>query len=927
MKKIFISAALFCSSFFLAQNYWEKLPNQMGKNSEDKYYKLNISVLKQKLNTGLNSKNSHIIIEIPNIKGEMEKFKVKSFSVMDEKLASQYQLGSYTGVSLSDPHRTIRFSISPNDFQSMILDHGEYQFIDPDRTRKGVYRVHPKTNKTESGKVFECKTNENHKAVKQINQLFSKAKKQQSKSLAKLRTPDDKKYRTLRIAISTTGEYTSVFGGRAGALAQINATLTRVNAVYERDLALHFNLVNAPDLVYTDATNDPYSDAADGTTGTWSWELQKTLTKELGEANYDIGHLLGASGGGGNAGCLGCICVSPKLDANGVPIDDFNSRGKGSAYTSPAVDNQPYGDAFDIDFVAHEIGHQLGANHTFSHQIEGTDTQVEPGSGSTIMGYAGLTSANVQMKSDPYFSIASLNQMQLNLESKICDHETALVNNTPPTIEALTNYTIPKGTPFILTAKATDKENDALTYTWEQTDSATDEIREVTGDNLTGANFRSLPPSTNSTRYFPRLESVIAGNLIDRTNWEAVSNVARTMNFAVTVRDNNAISTQQQVSTAEQVITVGNDGPFEVTNTKLYYNASRPITWDIANTDKAPYNVKNVKIDYTTDSGKTWNLLAASTSNDGSELLTFPTSLNEKEVQIRITALDNVFYTVSQPIRITKIATCTDAPTPVNFVAEVDGKNVNLSWDEILNSTYTVRYRLKNTTQWTEVKNISTNTYTIVDNSLLPDKIYEVQIASNCNGTEHFTNSKEFSFPSLSYCKLEAKDSSFEYISRVKITDASGNIILDNPSKGDKGYSEFLNDSSKLIVLKQGSKGNKLNITIAYPKDEDFYETLSAWIDFDGDGNLSEAERIVTQFVPDPSDGNVGTKEVQLTFDVPSDAKVDEEFLRLRIALKVGPTINSVPAGACDGNLRGTFGVRNTYKYGEVEDYRVKITK
>ena len=82
----------------------------------------------------------------------------------------------------------------------------------------------------------------------------------------------------------------------------------------------------------------------------WNAQLQSTLTSIIGEANYDIGHMFGASGGGGNAGCIGCVCV------NG---------SKGSGITSPA-DGIPQGDNFDIDYVVHEVGHQLGANHTFS---------------------------------------------------------------------------------------------------------------------------------------------------------------------------------------------------------------------------------------------------------------------------------------------------------------------------------------------------------------------------------------------------------------------------------------------------------------------------------------------------------------------------------------------------------------------------------
>lgn len=198
-------------------------------------------------------------------------------------------------------------------------------------------------------------------------------------------------------------------------------------------------------------------------------------------------------------------------------------------------------------------------------------------------------------------------------------------------------------------------------------------------------------------------------------------------------------------------------------------------------------------------------------------------------------------------------------------------------------------------------------------------------MGSVCKDIENFTDSQEFSFAKLSYCSLEAKNSTFEYISRVEIRDAKGNLMIDNISDGSSGYSDFTNDSSKLVVLKQGSKGNKMKVAITFPGDEDYYETLSAWIDFNGDGKFSENERIVEHFIPDPSNDNVGILVTDLDFDVPEDAIVNEEFLRLRIALKVGPSINSVPAGACDGNLKGSLKGRNTYKYGEVEDYRVKI--
>jgi hypothetical protein len=192
-------------------------------------------------------------------------------------------------------------------------------------------------------------------------------------------------YKTMRLALSCVGEYGAYFGGTvAGALGGMNATMTRVNGVMEKDLALHLNIIANNNLVvFTNAGTDPYSNGATGSGGTWNAELQNTLTSVIGDANYDIGHLFGASGGGGNAGCIGCVCV----DGN-----------KGSAFTSPS-NNIPAGDTFDIDYVVHEMGHQLGGTHSFSHQSEGSGTNVEPGSGSSIMGYAGITSYDVQNNS------------------------------------------------------------------------------------------------------------------------------------------------------------------------------------------------------------------------------------------------------------------------------------------------------------------------------------------------------------------------------------------------------------------------------------------------------------------------------------------------------------------------------------------------
>jgi hypothetical protein len=254
--------------------------------------------------------------------------------------------------------------------------------------------------------------------------------------------------KTMRLAQSCNGEYANWFGATSSAqvslvLAAFNATLTRCNGCYEKDLALHLNLIaNTTAVIYYNPSTDPYT-----TMSNWNSQLQSTLTTNIGEANYDIGHMFGASGGGGNAGCIGCVCV------NG---------SKGSGITSPA-DGVPQGDNFDIDYVAHEVGHQLGGNHTFSMSLEGTGVNKEVGSGITIMGYAGITSQDVAPHSIDIFHEATIAQIQANLANKTCPVSFAMTANHAPVVAAVSNYTIPISTPFALTGSATDPESDPLT--------------------------------------------------------------------------------------------------------------------------------------------------------------------------------------------------------------------------------------------------------------------------------------------------------------------------------------------------------------------------------------------------------------------------------------------------------------------------------
>ena len=707
------------------------------------YYSLDINSLRQQLKNAKEAGKgvAPVFIDLPTTDGKMERFQVYSFPVVVKELADKYKLGSYAGVSTTDPSKYLRFSLAPNDFQSMIIQDGEYEFIEPVGASKTVYGVYNKTKRSASN-PFVCSTTETSAEKKELERLYNSTQSF-ANNAGDFSRNSDKKYRTMRLAMSVTGEYTQYFGGTvAGALAAINATLTRCNGVFEKDFALHLNLQNFPNVIYTDPNTDPYSPAAQ--MNNWNLQLQQTLTANVGNANYDIGHLFGASGGGGNAGCIGCVCIDPTSNT---------STQKGSGFTSPA-NGVPQGDTFDIDYVAHEIGHQLGANHTFSQNLEGTGVNQEPGSGSTIMGYAGITGPNtdVQANSDAYFHIASIKQVQANLINKTCDIEVNTTNN-PPVIAALPTYNIPKATAFVLTGSATDQENDPMTYTWEEVDNATVTInRNNLGNTTSGASFRSNKPTTNPTRYFPKFSSVMAG-VLDNSNfqWESASKVARNSKFAFVVRDNNPVPTQQQTQFAEQSIIVGNDGPFRVTSTQVFNDVpTSPITWDVVNTTNAPYNVANVSIDYTLDNGTTWTVLSASTPNDGSEdfdFTAFPGNLNMK---VRVSSIGNVFYAVG-PVVVKGNTNCNmAAPTNVT-VSNITPYTADVTWTAVLGvAQYRVNYKKATDTTWMS-QIVTTNATTL--STLDPITNYEVKVAVICDNNDG-TFSSPVPFTTLSDCMV-----------------------------------------------------------------------------------------------------------------------------------------------------------------------------
>jgi subtilisin-like proprotein convertase family protein len=689
-KKLLLLILVLFYTYTNAQNklLWTRInntQNSIEKKSKNNtlQFKLDADLLKEILTTVPNntSKNQETEISIPNRKGELEKFIIQEYSNFSVELQELYpNIRSYAGTGKSDPTASVHFSISENKIQTMILrGNSGSEFIEVDTNDKTIYTLHYAENRETGNLPFSCSTND----TKLNTELLDKTNKTKA---------SDKIFKTFRLALSCNGEYSDHFGNTIeGVLGGMNATMTRVNGIFNKDLAVKFEIIaNTTKIIYLDASTDPYSDAslgAENPSGAkWNIELQENLTSVIKNTGYDVGHLFAGSGGGGNAGCIGCICVNPTTNT---------PRGKGSAYSAPG-NGAPIGDFFDIDIVAHEMGHQLGGNHTFSFKIEGTGANIEPGSGTTIMGYAGVTNYNVQSHSDDYYSVNSITQIQNNLSSKTCSIDKIIPNN-PPIISAGLDYTIPKGTPFILIGTGVDPDGDNVTFCWEQNDTA---ITQIDANSIAfptkidGPLFRSLNPSNSPIRYMPALKDVLTNTLT--TKWESVSNIGRVLNFSLTARD-NAIPGTAQTKTDNMVVTVSETaGPFELTSQNTtdigwLQNSTQTITWN-ANGSETLDGASMLNIKLSTDGGLTFPIiLASNTPNDGSEMITVPT-ITATNCRLLIEPTNNVFYAVNTKafaIGYSVTSACDtynfNAPFPI-----VEGNNYTIKTINVPNGSTTV---------------------------------------------------------------------------------------------------------------------------------------------------------------------------------------------------------------------------------------------
>jgi hypothetical protein len=609
---------------------------------------------------------------------------------MEPALAARYpQIKTYRAQGVDDPQATARFGLTPYGLHGIVLSPAGNYYIDPYRRGDTVNHISyfkrdlPRTD----AHKFECDLHRGAQAISAQNAATFAA--------AAATFPNGGTMRTYRLALAADYEYSAYHSpgtipDKAEVIARgIIPAVNRVVGIYEREVAVHMNLVANEDLIVFNTPADPYVNE-DGTSMLAT--NQGTIDAIIGPTNYDIGHV--ASTGGGGVAFLGVVCSAQKAGGvTGLPA--------------------PTGDAYYVDYVAHEMGHQFGGNHPFngsSGSCAGSNrnagTAYEVGSGSTIMAYAGICSPqNLQPNSDAYFHTISYQEIVTYITTPTdpvngggdgCAAKTATGNN-PPTIDAGPDINIPARTPFTLTAAGGDVDGDALTYNWEEFDLG------AAGDGRTDDGsapiFRSFNATASPSRTFPKLSDIINNTT---TYGELLPTTTRSMTFRVTARDNRVGGGVDYDSMKVNVKATA--GPFLVTapNGGESWDAAtvRTVTWDVANTDASPISAALVDITLSTDGGQTFPItLASGVANDGSQDVSVP-SVSTTHARVRVTPVNNIFFDISnndffispgpQPPVATNDTATTNFQTPVSIAVlanDLDPEGSTLSISAIQSPT------------------------------------------------------------------------------------------------------------------------------------------------------------------------------------------------------------------------------------------------
>ncbi len=594
---------------------------------------------------GFDIRISPIILSLPSPNGEYGRFHIVESPIMAPELGGKYpEIRTYLGQGIDDRTATVRFDITPTGFHAMIISAGPTIYIDPysrGNTRHYISYFKQDLSYNASRHFEEIGIEDpNSEMATEISRLVANGTAHAI----------GEQLRTYRLALACTGEYAAFHGGtKPLVLAAMVTAMNRVNGVYEREVAVRMVLIaNNDTIIYLNSGTDPYTN---NNGSTMLGQNQTTIDNIIGAANYDIGHVF-STGGGGVAG-LGVICRAGQKarGVTGLP--------------------SPIGDPFYVDYVAHEMGHQFGGNHSFNGNAgscsggnRNASTAYEPGSGTTVMAYAGICSPqNTQNNSDDYFHGINIDEIVAYTtqgSGNGCAVITATGNNAPTVSNSPGGNSIPIGTPFAITGSASDLNGDSLTFTWEEFD-----LGPAGAPNTPSGSapiFRSFKGTGNPTRTFPKLADILNNT---QTIGEILPSYDRSLSFRLSARDNRAGGGGVGKSLLNMIINVSSSaGPFIVTSQGSWVvNSTDTVKWNVANTDVAPVSCTNVNILLSTDGGLTFpTTLAANTPNDGVQAITVPNILTGT-ARVKIEAVGNIFFDMSNAnFSIALVA----APVPVS---------------------------------------------------------------------------------------------------------------------------------------------------------------------------------------------------------------------------------------------------------------------
>jgi hypothetical protein len=632
IKKILLTSFILSALFTQAKknSIWFNTLNNTKLKSQDRFisnkieqlYWIDYAKLEAQLFNFSNNNNSiEIILPISN--NQTAEFILFKSNTIHPDLAIKYGYATYRGYQKSNKSNTIVADYTTYGFRAKYQVNDDVFYLDPAlKTDKNISTLYKKSE-YENAKSFVCEVDNAKTEIKN----YSKSNRSGAIEVIK---------KTYRIAVAATGEYTTFHGGTIqGALSAIITTINRVNEVYLNDIGVEFQLVaNNDSIIFTNASTDPYNGSNANNMITTNTGV---INQAIGSANYDIGHVF--STGGAGLAYLASTC---------------NNSNKGGGVTGIA---NPVGDPFDIDYVAHEIGHQMNANHSFN-ACGGNGSSFapafEPGSGVTIMGYAGLCGSgfNIAQNSIAAFHAGNLDEMNDYVSSgrgRNCGINTPTGNNTPTLKNSLPQgKTIPISTPFELMATASDVDADIVTYSWEQIDAGP--VSNPATPSGNAPLFRSFMPTTDSIRIFPRLAGILTGN--NSSSFERLPTTQRNMRFRLTVRDNNILASGSE-NLNFQVAVTAEAGPFKVLTAnesghEMIANFQNLVEWDPANTQNAPVSADFVDIYLSTNGGQDFTPLLMNTPNDGNELVVLPSfSTQQNDCRIKIKASNSIFFDIN----------------------------------------------------------------------------------------------------------------------------------------------------------------------------------------------------------------------------------------------------------------------------------------